>query len=108
MDSKHTPTPWGTVKGPGARIRIVGPSREQIGEYYNQDADAKFGDRAVNNHEALLAALEEVARYKNFLPNSVDVKVSAAIEAAKEKITLWFEPMGEPGTGKTTGCGCSE
>ena len=65
MNSKHTPTPWEFVFDASSGNSKLWSRPECIGIIYQQGTaesskeDADFIVRAVNNHEALLAALEQ-------------------------------------------------
>ena len=61
--TKHTPLPWKTTKpGHGQKTKYlcvqIGPN-ENYSTLELEPEDAKFIVRAVNSHDALVAALEE-------------------------------------------------
>jgi len=67
--TEHTATPWEISydnDGNGAYVQWynVGPARVEFGRGENDQAilDAELIARAVNNHDALVVALKEIAR----------------------------------------------
>jgi len=67
--SEHTPTPWEVATGhPSRGLFVLGPPDEhgyapqicEVDKTEDMEANAAFIVRAVNSHEALVAALEAV------------------------------------------------
>ena len=68
QDSTHTLTPWKAVRVDDGVLdtnRIVGPDGSDLHPvgHISKPEDAAFVVRAVNNHEALLAALADMLAY---------------------------------------------
>lgn len=96
-DTKHTPTPWG-ISG---NLLVSGDRHVQnnrVGATFNYRGNAKanaaFIVRAVNAHEALVAALAEVMEWiANWHPDFTDdpewsdtrQKVDAALSLARSE-----------------------
>ena len=57
-----TPRPWGYVHHKGLDQHLVGATLENVAivedRYYNAKENAEFIVKAVNNHDALVAALD--------------------------------------------------
>lgn len=56
----HTPTPW-TLLSSRTLTNIKGPKGEQICQLTINDPNATFIVQAVNNHDNLVAALQQIA-----------------------------------------------
>ena len=60
--TEATPRPWGYVHHKGLDQHLVGATLENVAivedRYYNAKENAEFIVKAVNSHDALVAALE--------------------------------------------------